>query len=347
MEDRAELRTEPALTLLDTPLTRHAGIEVPLLCGAMYPCSNPELVAAVSEAGGMGIIQPISMVYVHGHEFKAGLALMRRITSKPIGMNVIVEKSVRAYEDRMKRWLDEAIDGGIRFAVTALGNPRWVVERMHSAGGVVYHDVTDRRWAEKAIEHQVDGLIAVNRRAGGHAGKLSAEELLHELGTLHLPIVAAGGIGDERGFVEALELGYAGVQMGTRFIATPECKAHDDYKQAIVSAREDDVVLTDRLSGVPCAVIRTPTIERLGTRAGPIARWLLKGRRTKHWMRTFYALRSLRELKRASLEGPSYRDVWQAGKSVEAIEEILPAGEIVKRAAEAARTAPAAVEALV
>jgi nitronate monooxygenase len=205
MEDRAELRTEPALTLLDTPLTRHAGIEVPLLCGAMYPCSNPELVAAVSEAGGMGIIQPISMVYVHGHEFKAGLALMRRITSKPIGMNVIVEKSVRAYEDRMKRWLDAAIDGGIRFAVTALGNPRWVVERMHSAGGVVYHDVTDRRWAEKAIEHQVDGLIAVNRRAGGHAGKLSAEELLHELGTLHLPIVAAGGIGDERGFVEAIE----------------------------------------------------------------------------------------------------------------------------------------------
>ena len=119
------------------PLTRHAQIEVPLLCGAMYPCSNPELVATVSEAGGMGIIQPISMVYVHGHEVKAGLALMRRLTSKPIGMNVIVEKSVRAYEDRMKRWLDEAIDGGISFAVTALCNPRWVGERRHAARGVV------------------------------------------------------------------------------------------------------------------------------------------------------------------------------------------------------------------
>jgi nitronate monooxygenase len=332
---------------MDTPLTRHAGISVPLLCGAMYPCSNPELVAAVSEAGGMGIIQPISMVYVHGHEFKAGLALMRRLTAKPIGMNVIVEKSVRAYEDRMKRWLDEAIEGGVRFAVTALGNPRWVVERMHAAGGVVYHDVTDRRWADKAIEHQVDGLIAVNRRAGGHAGKLSAEELLADLGGggggpgIGLPIVAAGGIGDERGFVEALAMGYAGVQMGTRFIATPECRAHDDYKRAIVEAGEEDVVLTERLSGVPCAVIKTPTIERLGTRAGPIARRLLRGRKTKHWVRTWYALRSLRQLKKASLEGPSYLDVWQAGKSVAAIDEILPAGEIVRRCASAATAAVA------
>ena len=80
------------MSLLDTPLTRHAGIEVPLICGAMYPCSNPELVAAVSEAGGIGIVQPLSLTYVHGHEFREGLRLIRRLTAKPIGMNALIER---------------------------------------------------------------------------------------------------------------------------------------------------------------------------------------------------------------------------------------------------------------
>jgi nitronate monooxygenase len=79
-----------------TPLTRHAGIEVPLICGAMYPCSNPELVAAASEAGGIGIVQPVSLTFVHGHDFRAGLWLIRSLTSKPIGMNALIEKSSRA-----------------------------------------------------------------------------------------------------------------------------------------------------------------------------------------------------------------------------------------------------------
>ncbi len=83
--------------LLDTPLTRDAGIEIPLICGAMYPCSNPELVAAVSDAGGIGIIQPISLTYVHGHEFREGIRLIRRLTPRPIGMNALIEASSRRY----------------------------------------------------------------------------------------------------------------------------------------------------------------------------------------------------------------------------------------------------------
>ena len=188
-------------SLLDTPLTRQLGIEVPLICGAMYPCSNPELVAAVSEAGGIGVIQPLSMVYVHRHEFREGLKLMRGITAKPLGMNVIVERSSKVYEERMRRFVDEAIEGGIRFFVTSLGNPRWVVEKAHAAGGFVYHDVTERKWAAKGLEAGVDGLIAVNDRAGGHAGPKSAEALIAELGDLGVPVVCAGGIGDEADFV--------------------------------------------------------------------------------------------------------------------------------------------------
>ncbi|HSD31107.1 MAG TPA: nitronate monooxygenase, partial [Gemmatimonadales bacterium] len=212
-----------------------------------------------------------------------------------------------------------------------------VVERAGPLGGLVYHDVTERKWAEKGLAGGVHGLIAVNNRAGGHAGPKSAERLLDELGDLGVPVVCAGGIGDADEFVAALRMGYAGAQLGTRFIATAECDAAPEYKQAIVAAREDDIVLTERVTGVPLAVIRTPYVERVGTHVGPIARWLLKGRRTKRFMRTVYALRSAWKLKHSLHNGRSTRDYWQAGRSVAGIHAIEPAEAIVRRFAAAAR----------
>ncbi|HJS41875.1 MAG TPA: nitronate monooxygenase [Gemmatimonadales bacterium] len=330
------------MSLLNTALTKQLGIEVPLICGAMYPCTNHELVAAVSAAGGIGVVQPLSMIYVYGHDLRTGLQLIRRTTEKPIGMNVLIERSSKLYLERMRRYVDIAIEAGVRFFVTSLGNPRWVVDRVAPEGGIVYHDVTERKWAEKGLAGGVHGLIAVNDRAGGHAGPYSAERLYEQLHDLGVPIVCAGGIGDERDFVRALRIGYAGVQAGTRFIATDECGAHSDYKDAIVSASADDIVLTERVTGVPLAVIRTPYVDRIGTKAGPIARWLLRGRKTKHWMRTFYALRSAWQLKRASLAGgareKTSKDYWQAGKSVAGIHSVEPAGAIVRRFAAAAST---------
>jgi nitronate monooxygenase len=325
------------MTLLDTPLTRQLGIEVPLICGAMFPCSNPELVAAVSDAGGIGVIQPLSLTFVHGYDFTDGLALIRRLTPKPVGMNVLIEQSSRHYMDRMRRFVDLALEGGVRFFVTSLGNPRWVVERVRDAGGIVYHDVTERKWAEKGLAGGVHGLIAVNNRAGGHAGGRSAEQLLEELSGYGVPLVCAGGIGDAAGFVAALRMGYAGVQLGTRFIATDECRAAAEYKQAIVNARESDIVLTERVTGVPLSVIRTPYVDRVGTRAGPLARWMLQHRRTKHFMRTVYALRSAWALKRSLMDGGGSTDYWQAGKSVAGIDAIVPARQIVRDFAAAAR----------
>ena len=321
--------------LLDTALTRHAGIELPILCGAMYPCSNPELVAAASDAGALGIVQPISLTYVHGHDFREGLRFIRRLTPRPVGMNALIEQSSRSYRARMERWIDIALEEGVRFFVTSLGNPRWVVDRVRPAGGVVYHDVTERKWAEKGRDAGVDGLIGVNDRAGGHAGGRTAEALLAEVAPLGLPVVCAGGIGTERDFVAALRLGYAGVQMGTRFIATPECRASDAYKAAIVAAGAEDIVHSERITGVPVALIRTPHLERTGLKAGPLARWMLRRRRTKHLMRTIYALRSLWQLKRASLDGAG-ADYWQAGKSVDGIHGVEPVAAIVRRFAAAA-----------
>jgi nitronate monooxygenase len=301
----------------------------------MYPCSNPELVAAVSEAGAIGIVQPISLTYVHGHDFREGLRYIRSLTARPVGMNALIEASSRTYRERMERWIDIALDEGIRFFITSLGNPRWVVDRVTPAGGVVYHDATEFKWAAKGRDAGVRGLIGVNRLAGGHPGPRTPEALLEELAPLGLPVVAAGGVGDAAGFAEMMRLGYAGVQMGTRFIATAECRASDAYKQAILRADAEDIVLTERITGVPVAVIRTSFIERIGTRAGPLARWLLRHRRTRRFMRTLYALRSLHQLKRASLDDAGTRDYWQAGRSVAAIHDILPAGEIVRRCREA------------
>lgn len=319
----------PVPSLADTPLTRHAHIRVPLICGPMYPCSNPELVAAVSKAGALGIVQPISLTYVHGYDFREGLRKIHTLSGgAPIGFNALIEASSKTYHNRMVRWVETALEEGVRFFLTSLGNPRWVADRVHAAGGVVYHDITERKWALKGRDGGVDGLVAVNREAGGHTGSRDPRALLDEIADLGLPVVAAGGVGDAMQFRALLEMGYAGVQLGTRFIATTECNADAAYKQAIVHATSRDVVLTERLTGVPVSVLRTPYVERLGTTASPLARWLFKGRKTKHWIRTFYALRSLRQLKQSSVEGAN-QDYWQAGRSVDAIHEIRPAAEIV------------------
>ena len=314
-----------------TVVTQKLEIEIPIICGAMYPCSNPELVAAASEAGGMGVIQPLSLEFVHGYSFRDGLARIGSLTSKPVGLNVIVERSSKKYLDKMKRYVEDSLEAGIRFFVTSLGNPSWVVEMAHEVDGLVYHDVTERRWALKAMDSGVDGLIAVNSRAGGHAGSQSAEELLAELADLGCPLVCAGGVGDEQAYVRALDLGYQAVQMGTRFIVTTECNSSDDYKSAIIRAGEEDIVLTERMTGVPVAVIRTPYIERTGTKSGPLARWMLRGRRTKHWMRMIYSLSSLWKLKRSTYRSFSYRDFLQAGKSAQGVREVESVQQVMDR----------------
>jgi len=319
----------------ETPFTKHAGVDVPLICGPMYPCSNPELVAAVSGAGGLGVVQPVSLTFVYGHDFREGLRMIRQQTPRPVGINALIEQSSRRYHERMQTWVTIALEEGVRFFITSLGNPRWVVDRVAEYGGIVYHDATERKWAKKALDAGVNGLIAVNNRAGGHAGGRSARQLFDDLGDLNLPLICAGGIGDETRYVEAMRMGYAGCQLGTRFIATDECRSAAPYKQAIVNAQEQDIVLSERITGVPVALINTPHVAAMGLKAGPLARRMLRGKRSKHWLRMLYTLRSALQLRHASLDESGERDFWQAGKSVDDIHCIKPAAEIVRQFNEA------------
>ncbi len=310
---------------------QHTGIALPIICGPMYPCSNPELVAAVSAAGGLGVVQPISLTYVHGYDFVKGLQYIRTLTRKPIGMNALIEQSNQRYHQRMVQWVELALQEGVRFFITSLGKPDWVVQRVHAAGGVVYHDVTETKWAQKAMDAGVDGLIAVNNRAGGHAGARSMQVLYDELQSCNLPLICAGGISTPEEYQQALRMGYAGIQMGTRFIATSECNAPMLYKQAIVNAKEIDIVLSERVSGTPVSLIRTPFIDRMGLKPTRFEQWMLHGQQRKYLMRTIYMLKSLWKLKQAVLDKTGSRDYWQAGKSVAGINSIDSVKDILPR----------------
>ena len=315
-------------------LKQQLGVEVPLICGPMYPGSNPELVAAVSDAGGMGVVQPISMTHIYRHDFRAGLRLIRSLTDKPFGVNFTLMDGVKVYEERNRQWMNIAIEEGVKFFLTSLGNPKPIVKTAREHGITVYHDVTTRAFAQKAVDAGVDGLNCVNNRAGGQTGQQSPEALLEELQNLGVPLVCAGGVGDESDFRRMLDAGYAGAQLGTRFLATEECQVPDDYKQAIVSHGEEDIVWTNKLAGTFSSVIRTPDIEKLGLRAGPITSRLLQNRKTKKLARMMLLMRSMQRYKKVALN-PGYGQFWQAGKGIGQVRAVEPAGAVVRRFAAA------------
>jgi nitronate monooxygenase len=314
---------------ISTIFSDQLGIDYPIVCGAMFPCSNPELVAAVSEAGGIGVVQPLSMEFIYERKLRDGLRFIRSLTDKPYGVNLTVEKSSTRYAERMERYLNIALEEGCRFFVTSLGKPDWVVKKAKEVDAIVYHKCTLAKHAAKACAGGVDGLIGVTERGGGHAGVLSMEKLYEELTPFKVPLICAGGIGAPHEFVAALNMGYQGILMSTRFIATYECGAAQDYKEAIVRASEDDIVHTERVTGVPIAVIRTPYVDKVGTKIGPIARFLFNHPRTKGWIRAYYNAIAGWRLKRSSLKGLSTRDFYQAGKSVSGISSIVSAKSVV------------------
>jgi nitronate monooxygenase len=311
--------------------TERLGIEYPIIGGPMYPCSNPELVAAVSAAGGIGVVQPLSLTYVHGYDYAKGLDYIHSLTDRPVGFNALIEKSSRKYRQRMANWIDISLDHGIRFFITSLGKPDWVVQRVHKYGGLVYHDVTEHKWARIGVDCGVDGLICVNRRAGGHAGGLSAEALYEQCLEFQKPLVCAGGIATPDHVRDMLDLGYQACQLGTRFIASDECRVSDAYKQAIIDASEQDIVLSQRLTGVPVSIIRPRQngAEQLEV-TGLLAR-MLQSPRFKHLARLWLTIRSAIRLKRAIRSSTEKSEYWQAGKSAGAIDGVLPVGEIVRR----------------
>ncbi len=311
--------------------TASTGVKYPIIGGPMYPCSNPELVAAISEAGALGVMQPLSLTYVHGYDFREGVEYMQSLTDKPLGFNALIEKSSKKYQERMSNWIDIALDQGVRFFITSLGKPDWVVERVHAYGGLVYHDVTERKWAQIGVDCGVDGLIAVNNRAGGHAGGLSAEQLFEQCADLGKPMVCAGGIATHEQLQQMLDLGYQACQLGTRFIAADECNVSDGYKQAILDAGEQDIVLTEKMTGVPVSIIKPEYKTAADLQNRGLLGWMLKSQQFKHLARMWLSIKSLVGLKKAIKKNKAQSEYWQAGKSVAGIQQVTSVEQIIQQ----------------
>ncbi len=305
------------------------GAETPIVCGPMYPGSNPELIAAVSDCGGFGIVQPVSLTSLYGHDFREGLRLIKTLTDKPFGVNfTIFGGANKKYHEQMKEWMEISIEEGIKFFLTSLGKPDSVVKKAKDHAVKVYHDVPNKKVALAMKDSGVDGLNCINWRGGGQTGIQSAEQFMEELHDIGIPLICAGGIGNTEDYKQAIKMGYAGVQLGTRFLATTECKITDSYKQAIVDSSEDDIVWTNKIAGNNSSVIKTADIMKGGLRTGPIINYMLRKRRLKKYARMWLMSKGLRNYSKTAFDDNV--QFWQAGKGLGNINSVTSVAEVIK-----------------
>ena len=308
---------------------KDTGASIPVVCGPMYPGSNPELIAAVSEAGGFGVVQPLSLTSLYGHDFREGLRLIKSLTDKPFGVNfTIFGGGNKKYHDNNKKWMDISIEEGVKFFLTSLGKPTEIVKIAKKNGIKVYHDIPNKKVALAMVDCGVDGLNCINWRAGGQTGIYSAEKFMEDLKDIEIPLICAGGIGDENDYKKALEMGYSGVQLGTRFLASKECIVTKSYKNAIVNSEEKDIVWTNKIAGNNSSVIKTKDIMRGGLRTGPIINFMLRRPKLKKYARMYLMSKGLKSYSKTAFDDSV--QFWQAGKGVGGIKSIESCADILK-----------------
>ena len=297
----------------------------PIIGAPMFLVSNVEMVVAISEAGGIGTFPALN--YRPIEKYREALQAMRAKTKKPIGVNVIVNKSnLRQDQD-----LSVALDAGVDLFITSLGSPEKVIRDAHKNGAKVFCDVTNLEHALKVQDQGADGVIAVGAGAGGHAGPISPLVLVPWLKEkLKIPVIAAGGIATGAQITASLALGASAVHIGTRFIASHEAGVDDAYKNAVVDHGPQDIVMTTRISGTPAAVINTPYIQKMGTDLHPILKLLKENPRTKKYAMMLITYLGTQSLENAATKA-SWKTVWSAGQSVGLIHEILSCEAIIEK----------------
>lgn len=310
---------------METALTRMLGIEHPVIMAPMFLVSNTRMVLAAMNAGITGAIPALN--YRTDQEFRAALDELRK-HGKPYGINLIVNRS----NYRLKEQLQTCLEYKVPFIITSLGHPGKVIESCRPLGIRVFCDVSDMAYAHKAASLHPDALIAVNSEAGGHCGTIPATEFVPALVQAfpEIPIISAGGVGDHASMQKMLSLGACGVSVGTPFIATEESPVSMDYKMACVEHSSMDIVLTTKLSGVPCTVINTPYVQKIGTRQNWLESLLSKNRTLKKWAKILIYKRGMNKLAKAAFSA-TYQNVWCAGPTVDYIDKIRPVKEVVER----------------
>lgn len=313
---------------MQTKLTQLLNIDFPIIMAPMFLVSNEAMLIAGMKSGIAATFP--SLNYRKEGELEKLLDALNEEKGKlnygNYGINLIVQKTNPLYEKHLKICVEKKVP----FYITSLGNPKEVIEKAHSYGAKVFCDVTNIEHAKKCFDLGCDGFIAVGQGAGGHAGPNTLQVLVSSL-HLHFPktmVIAAGGIANGRGILSMLALGAEGVSMGTRFIASKEAGVSDDYKNAIVNAGMNDIVLTEKISGTPCTIINTPFAKKIGYKQNWLERLLSNNSTTKKYFKMWVQLSGMKKLEQ-SIKPGNYQSLWCAGQSVELINDINTCEQII------------------
>ncbi len=302
-----------------TRLTDLLGIEHPVMLAGMGGVAYGRLTAAVSDAGGYGCLGASTMT---SEELASEMALTRSLTSKAFGVDLLT-----AFPETLVQNVELLIEGGASAFVAGLGVPRHVIDLCHEHGVLVISMCGKVEHARRALDAGCDVVVAQGTEAGGHTGTVATFPLVPLIVDAvgdHIPVVAAGGIFDGRGLAAALALGADGVWIGTRFIATPEARAVDGFKKRILESLEDATVVSRAYSGKTMRVLRNAKTDRYD--ADPTL------------------LRKFPEQLQVSLHDGSFHlgggestvgvnpdiECYPAGQAVGAIDELIPAEQIVR-----------------
>jgi len=289
------------------------GTEYPVIMGAMGTISNAELVAAVCEGGALGLIASVGM---DSGGLRKAIAEVKELTSRPFGVNLVARNPLSA------AMVEVMADEGITVATTSAGSPAALAPLLANAGIKVLHVVPSPALAVKAAQAGVDGIVAEGGESGGIQAPQAVSSLTlvpHVVEAVDVPVIAAGGIHDGRGYAAVFAMGASGVQIGTRLMLTEECLIHPDIKQALLETQPGGTTVLPM--GMGSVRVLANDLARSIEDMPPEER---VSRATEAWMRAPTAFR----------DGDVASGLVIAGECSGAIDEILPAGEVIRRMVE-------------
>ncbi len=286
------------------------GIEYPILQGGMAWLSDAYLAAAVSEAGGLGVIATGHLM--DPDTLRREIETAKGLTTKPFGVNIML------MNPSVPEFVDVVIEEGVKVVTTGAGNPGRYLPKLREAGVRVIPVVPSVALAKRVEKEGANALVVEGTEAGGHIGELTTMALVPQVvDAVSIPVIAAGGIADGRGFLAALALGAQGVQMGTRFAASTECRVHENWKKAYLEAGDRSTVVTGRSTGHPVRIIKNKLARefaKLESQGASLEELDMLGTGA---------------LRRAALEGDVVMGSVMAGQIVGLIREVKPVKDII------------------
>ena len=309
---------------LRTPICERLGIDYPVFQAGMGFVARSELAAAVSEAGGLGVIGAGSNLTPD--ELRREIRAVRALTRKPFGVDILFGtiqaegEAVARYTDAVQGMIEVVLEEKVPALISGLGSPADVIPEAHARGIYVMSVVGAVRHAVKAVEGGVDAVIASGCDGGGHVGQIGTAVLIPAVvDAVDVPVLAGGGLSDGRGLAAALAFGAQGAWLGTRFIATEQSFAHVNYKPKIAQTDASGTVITRAHSGKPCRLIANDFTANWAGRESEILGFPLQAKQVGEPASVL-----------GRHEGDANNGVLPAGQSCGLIHDVKSAGDVVR-----------------